>query len=970
MYFNSEKARDTVKQPAELIRSLFTEKTVGIVDAEYTDAARKYAVGACGIGMHAPVCRGLLNNPALSGFFANHACDSVFFCFDSDNLEVYSARDGLITVDDAVRTAAVKSKNDVIKACGYIDENGGHVIDLKLAPVGTHFYVNLLIGDRYGYATPLFTTPKSAVDAFGRGSFRAGGAKQVLSTAFSVHLEDNGDPANRQFYIVENGKKIFYSLDAFHNVRSAVCRHLQNYTRITYETECGLIIDRLIFIMPQHDGMPDAVEVQRITVKNVSGKKRNLKIVATGVFGICSPESAINDIMYSNLILESEILSDGERPIAVTHHAQPDYMKKEKRFAMLLCNGEGMDEYCVNKTDFIGNGSLADPQMLVHMTNNGGRKAIPFFAMGKYFTLDDGQSTDIDEYVGIVQARADAAESLDKAVRLICDKYGDGDALTSEFDGVIRSFADYSSYIRVKTGNNDLDTYLTENLPFQVMYQTFVSRAFAWTQKGYRETGFREIQDIYGSMYYLVSAGRGDLVRELISMWARNVYKMGYANHDFTWSGKDAGKCSDDQLWLAQAVYRYVMLTDDYDFLNAEFDTADSGDGKIRRKLIDTLIEAVRYSGCISIGAHGLPLLDKADWNDTLKLDRQCLFGEQKQALYERQLAENGQKYGTAFDNKLCESVMNAFLLIIAADETAELADAIGRRSDAEFARSISDKVRKSVDVNCYFDNFYARALINDGREGGYTYLGADGDGLSADGRIGTYFLNSYSWSILAGVADEQKIGQMLDKVEKELKTPFGCKLCTPVNFRALGSDTATGLYFYGDRENGGVFKHAEMMAAVASLKAAKIVGDNALSARLCALAFFMINKVLPFTTLADPYVTKGNPRFCTQYINSDTGENIGPILSGTSSWLTLAVFEILGIQTNTKELHIDPIMPEGMTKIEYSVKLDGEYVDVTVSGAEYAHIGPSTVITVDGQRADSALIKRDGRHHTVEISL
>ena len=131
----------------------------------------------------------------------------------------------------------------------------------------------------------------------------------------------------------------------------------------------------------------------------------------------------------------------------------------------------------------------------------------------------------------------------------------------------------------------------------------------------------------------------------------------------------------------------------------------------------------------------------------------------------------------------------------------------------------------------------------------------------------------------------------MLPLVDKYLKTPAGYKLCTPHNLKLCGSkDAATEQYFLGDRENGGVFKHATMMFVVAILKASKKVKDNKLKQQLLDDAEYMLNIVYPFNVLKDPYKYKGNPRFCTQYVNSITEEHIGPIQSGTSTWLLLAL--------------------------------------------------------------------------------
>ncbi|MGM9588449.1 MAG: GH36-type glycosyl hydrolase domain-containing protein [Candidatus Limivicinus sp.] len=966
MHYTNEQARTQTISAPLLIYSTFGQQTgEGTLDAEFFSADRERALGFAGLPYPAPICSYLLCNGVFSSFVET-VRGSVLICLTGRKLRVYG-EDGELEVPRAVSDSILEVYDKVMASPGKLNEQGELLLDLKTYPVGPHYPVNLLLGNRAGYPYPLCTTPKSALDALGRGSFRATGGQQVLATRCVLALEENGEPANRQFYLVENGKQIFYSADVHENVVSATCCHSQNRSVITYQTECGLEIVRTVFLLPQQPGMPNAVEAQRVRIINHTDRARNLKIVMTGVFGITGPMTIANDVVYANVVVESEVFYDGSKAAALTLHPKPKNEQGQKRFAALLCNGETLDEFCVSQPDFIGSGTLAKPELVTHLPSRYQRKMAPFFAMGKAFAVPPGGETIVDEFVGMLETDGNADEPFDAALHCLLETYKDPKALTKTFEQVVAFWDRYPKYLVPETGDDRFTAYVSHNLPFQVLYQTYVSRAFAWTQKSYRETGFREIQDIFASMYYLSAIGENDLIKELLSNWVRNVFRMGYAYHDFTFQGKEPGDCSDDQLWLVQAVSRYVKLTGDTDFLLTEYPIAGEDN---TRPLWETLMSILTYSGRVSVGKHNLPLLDKADWNDTLKLDKVVLKGPAKEDAYRAQLSEKHQEYGVAWENDLCESVMNACLLKIAADAVVELAPLIGKDADGREAAAISKGVYDSMQENAWKQDFFARCLINDGR--GYTYLGAKGDGLALEPDMdGTYFLNSYSWSILADVATEEQIRTMLEIVQKYLKTDAGLKLCTLVEFDRLEVETGTALYFPGDRENGGVFKHAAMMATVASLKAAKYVKDEALARELAELAFFMIGKTVPYATMDKPFTIKGNPRFCTQYNNSETCENIGPMLSGTASWLTLAVFEFLGVDVQEETIVLNPVMQPGKTEMACTVNLENCKVRVEVhSDGSRFRAGKETRYTLDGACVTNTIPRPTQGEHLVSIRL
>ena len=839
---------------------------------------QEIVVGITGIDKEIPILQTLTNRVNFAKKLVNLGKKAaVLISFKENCLFVNGQKEVL---SDELKQELDEELDSFKNYGGYLNDNGEHVIDLKSQVIGPHYGVNLLIGDRKRLREPLLTTPKSVVDMFGSGSFRGPAAHQVLATRWDMDPSENGNPFNRQFYLLEDGKQIFYSHNVHENVKSATCVHKVNRTEITYFTDDDLEIRRIIYIRKQKsEDEPIALERQVVEVINHSLKERNLSIVFTGMFGSANPGCQMVDVIYQSVINQSNTIYEDNKLRAISPDYYPKYAQEYIRFVSL--GEDDIDNFSYDVNNFIGNGSIEHPEHLSCLGNELKVKGPSFFAIEKKFSLKKNERRVIVSSTGLVDNKHDLCRALSLIKK---------DEHEKELKEIVNDFKKYSSFLQVNTGNKNYDSYVNDNLPFQVMYQTYVSRAFAQTQKGYREIGFREIQDIYASMAYFLHSGEKRLVESMLSKWISNVYMMGYANHNFFFEGKEPGMCSDDQIWLVDAIYRYLNLTNDYKFLSKRFPVAGS---TRKRSLYDTLKAIITYSAKISIGKHGLPLLDKADWNDCLKIDDDCLDGPTKEKLYKAQLKKTKMPYGTAFNNELSESVMNAFLLVIALNEMKEISTELKDDDYTKEVGELKDKLMKSIKQNAYVDGYYARVLIN--RSGSkYKYVGTPNDGLSLlDDFKGSLYLNSMSWSILSDVASEEEIKSMIALVDKYLKTKAGYKLCTPHDLTLCGSkEAATEQYFLGDRENGGVFKHATMMFVVALLKASKKVKDKALQKTLLDDAEYMLNIVYPFNVLNNPHKYKGNPRFCTQYVNSMTEEHIGPILSGTSTWLFLALQE------------------------------------------------------------------------------
>jgi cellobiose phosphorylase len=966
-----ERAREGNPDPWIVLKEAYPQARLS--DALRWDIKKEIDVGFAGLARPEPILSRLLKKEIFVNFLLKNGTEKSTFLF-SEGVSYQNGKP--ILLPPPAKKALAEVCQSLSDYGGTLNPDGSHTINLLSPEIGPHYGVNLLLGWREGYPEPLLTTPKSVVDSFGRGSFRSQAAYQVLATRWDVRPEENGNPFNRQFYLVEDGEEIFYSADVSRNVKEAFCTHYPNKTRIVYVMDDGLKIERTIFLLAQKEGCPEATEVQLVTL--TSPKTRRLQIVFTGVFGFSAPQCQEVDVIYQTVIHQSEVLRNEKgEVVALSPNYYPVYFNKSPRFVSFLSHQGFADSFSNDATAFLGHGTIASPEGVFHLDNTLKVKGASFFALGKMLEVPAKETVSCATLTGMVEDEKGTSEEAEKKLQNslghLLDVFPTPEALGKQLEEQEHFLHDYSAYFQIHSGSVNTDAMVNDNLPFQTMYQSFVSRAFAQTQKGYREIGFREVQDLYASIPYLVHSGHQELAKALLGKWITNVYRIGYANHNFYSVGKEPGMCSDDQLWLLPALSTYVETTGDYDFLRQEFPTADDG----VRSVLLTIEAILAYSTKISIGKHGLPLLDKADWNDCLKIDVDCLDGPSKEKLYRAQLERNHQEYGAPFESELSESVMNAFLAIVALDKGIELMELAGEETlKAEFIdmkNTMAEAIQKSAFINGYF----ARVLIN--RENplnGIRYVGAPGDGLSSVKSLqnGSIYLNSLSWSLLSGVATEEQIASMLALADTYLKTPSGYKLCSEEDLTLTGAkEAATSHYFPGDRENGGVFKHATMMFSRALLSASKRPYSTELRQKMVDDAYFMMHLVYPYHCLSNPYFFKGNPRFCTQYNNPITQENIGPILSGTATWLTLSLWEAMGFEFSAKGLSFYPMLEKDQGVMDYQIRQAKATYDVHLDKRAGQYSWGVESLKVDGVDHDPKEpipLFEDGKTHSILLTL
>ncbi|MBQ5554103.1 MAG: hypothetical protein IIU37_11035, partial [Erysipelotrichaceae bacterium] len=215
MNFNIETSRSQSIDALTCAKNIFREHLHDHSDAIFTDARRDRIIAFSGSKYEAPICYHLVNDPIIYDYL-NSFKEDVLINHDNDTFTI--VHNGKKEVLDAKIADRVKAIYDtILLSPGIMNKNGEIEIDLKGYHIGSHYGVNLLLGDRSEYADCLQSTPKSVLDELGRGSFRGKQEKQVLATRYVLSPDENGEPANRQFYITENGRQIFYSLDVKNN---------------------------------------------------------------------------------------------------------------------------------------------------------------------------------------------------------------------------------------------------------------------------------------------------------------------------------------------------------------------------------------------------------------------------------------------------------------------------------------------------------------------------------------------------------------------------------------------------------------------------------------------------------------------------------------------------------------------------------------------------------------------------------
>jgi cellobiose phosphorylase len=321
-------------------------------------------------------------------------------------------------------------------------------------------------------------------------------------------------------------------------------------------------------------------------------------------------------------------------------------------------------------------------------------------------------------------------------------------------------------------------------------------------------------------------------------------------------------------------------------------------------------------------GAHGLPLLGFADWNDTINLATGA------------------------------ESLFTSHLYGRALNELIDLLEYLGKKQEADEWRKAHAEMKSCVNEHAWDGDWYVMYFDHDGTPVG-----------SHKNQYGKVHLNGQTWAVLSGFATSERARQAMDSVYKYLNTKHGIKLSTP---GYDGYDPRYGgvtTYPPGAKENGGIFLHPNPWAMIAETMLGN--GDR---------AYEYYSQINPAGKNDSIDLYEIEPYVYAQNILGDEHPQFGlgrnSWLSGTASWCYQAGTQwILGIHAEYEGLRIDPCIPSKWDGFKATRLYRGVKFNITVKNPHHVCKGVAKIL-VNGEQVSGSVIRAEAGLEEVNVEV
>ena len=491
--------------------------------------------------------------------------------------------------------------------------------------------------------------------------------------------------------------------------------------------------------------------------------------------------------------------------------------------------------------------------------------------------------------------------------------------------------------IKVETPDKDFDLMMNIWVKYQLYICNFWSRSPSFYHEGSGGRGFRDsCQDAEAIMSI-----NPEHARKKILVLASLIRKDGTSAPGFSQMEKPQihRPNKDHPIWLTLTVSSYIKETADKKILLKKmpylkdrwiggWEKDVNFKGPARAEGSGTLFEHLEKNLNFTfgdVGRRGLPLIGHADWNDAIDAAGIKLKGE---------------------------SVWLACALVRSLKQLSELALLIEKKKKSEEFTRKARLMSERINRYCWDGAWYRRGFTDDGT----VYGGRQ----NSEGKI---YLNSQSWAILSGVAEDERLKKVLSSVSRYLDGPHGLALFYPAYSKFNPRLGRISMFAEGTKENAAVFCHAATFMAVAFCLTG--YGERAYEA---------MKKIMP-NAQADYDLYKTEPYVYAEYLVGPEhpylyGEGAFTWVTGTAGWNFMGATEyLLGIRREFNGLRIDPCIPKKWRGFKIRRPFRGSVYEIEVENPHRVCRGVKKILLDHRPLKDSLVpVFSDGKLHKVKV--
>lgn len=581
----------------------------------------------------------------------------------------------------------------------------------------------------------------------------------------------------------------------------------------------------------------------------------------------------------------------------------------EKRPLVYLASNRDVVSFSGDRDAFCGNYRSEQNPLAVEKGICGGEEiqsGEPCAALHVKVECKKGKKENVNFYLGAECGGLIAIDEVEEKIEKELCKLRDiknVEASEAKLDAVWNSFlSKFECNIPDKNAQRQINIWG----PIASMHTARYSRSVNVEAPGTRNFGYRDsCQDMLAITYRDAKMAEAMLLRLLSEQ-----FETGNAIHCEGTKPDTVTRC-DDHLWPAFLAHSLISETGDVSLLDKKVCyLADNAQGSGKEATVwEHLKAAVEFTQG-HLGAHGLPLTFKGDWNDIIFRFSQKGKGESVFA---------------------AEQYCRVLELMI------EIAEFIGDKESAGNYKEYLAEQRENILKYAWNGKWWYRCFDDDGKA-----IGSEAD------EFAKIWLNPQSWAAIGNVGTREMQRAAMDAAKEHLDTDIGMMLLAP-GFETWPNvkDPFHG-YNPGTGENGAVFCHAHTWTIVAEAMLGN--AEN---------AWKYYNDLVPHNALlhvgierykSEPYSWCSN---IVGYPNNKQGWGNVAHISGTVAWMNVAATQyLLGVRPTLGGIIFDPCIPKSWDGFTVRRVFRGCELSIAVENLSHTEKGVK-FIEVDGVRID-----------------